>query len=195
MDLFHYSRVLRHRFHEIELEIDLQRRTFFEGHRESRKNLRRWKLVKDEKLVASERNTARYFSENRHVAWVALVLTLLAALWFGSLGHGDFQNSGFEGCDLGGDFISIEGEKEISDGDVIPVFLMPGGENSGSDGFADGGDDDCNAHDGNGWELGDVFAYFSLTCSPKACAMSSACWSLWAAVVPTAVLALASRPA
>ncbi len=32
---------------------------------------------KDEALVGSERNTARFFSENRQVAWVALLMTLL----------------------------------------------------------------------------------------------------------------------
>lgn len=34
-------------------------------------------LARDRKLVAEQRNTARYFSENRHVAWVALVLTMV----------------------------------------------------------------------------------------------------------------------
>ncbi len=32
---------------------------------------------RDEALVRTKTNTARYFSETRHVAWVALVLTLL----------------------------------------------------------------------------------------------------------------------
>jgi multidrug efflux pump subunit AcrB len=34
-------------------------------------------LARDRELVAKERNTARYFTENLHVAWVALVFTLL----------------------------------------------------------------------------------------------------------------------
>ena len=37
--------------------------------------------ARDQKLVDEERNTARYFPENRHVAWVALVFTILWGIY------------------------------------------------------------------------------------------------------------------
>ena len=113
-----------------------------------------------------------------------------------SLGGSDLEETSFQRRHLGRDLVGIEGKEEIADRDVVTVFLVPCGENAGRDGFANGGNEDWDAHVrmGLGREVlvrgGD-----QETVSPKASAMSADCSALWAAVVPTAVLALASRPA
>jgi hypothetical protein len=69
----------------------------------------------------------------------------------GTFGDGDLEDAGFERGDLGGDLVGVECEEEFADGDVVAVFLMPGGEDAGGDGFADGRDEDGDAHVRMGW--------------------------------------------
>ena len=69
----------------------------------------------------------------------------------GSLGDGYLQDSGFKRGDLGGDLVGVEGEEEFADGDMVAVFFVPGGKDTGGDGFADGRDEDWDAHIRMGW--------------------------------------------
>ena len=69
----------------------------------------------------------------------------------GSLGDGDLHDSGFKRGDLRGALVGVEGEEEFADGVMVAVFCVPGGKDTGGDGFADGRDEDWDAHIRMGW--------------------------------------------